>query len=154
MRTARLATAFVPLAFFASSLGCAFGEMRWDDPLQRELSLEEAQERYTVLVRWSHFEKAADFVAPEVRDEYLSNAPSFREFRFTEYESDPFEIDAEKSTATVEVTYYAYLPSSPIETEVHETQVWSRNPGVGNHWRVRPTFSGISELLPSSGAGR
>ena len=37
----------------ASSLGCAFGEVRWSDPLQREISLEDAQHRYTVLVRWS-----------------------------------------------------------------------------------------------------
>ena len=150
----RVATALCAFALVAGSLGCAFGEIRWSDPLQREISLEYAQNRYTVLVRWSNFEKAAGFVDPELRDAFLAGAPSLREFRFTEYESQPFELDDARTTATVEVTYYAYLPSSPVEQEVRETQVWYREEGVGNNWRVRPTFHGLDLLLPATSAGR
>ena len=126
--------------------GCAFGEIRWDDPLQREISLEDAQHRYTVLVRWRNFEKAAAFVDPALRDAFLASVPKYRELRFTEYESEPVEM-TEEQTATLKVTYYVYSPSSPIETTITETQEWYRDSGVGNSWHVRPSFTGIDELL-------
>ena len=53
-----------------SALGCANGEIRLGDPFDRELTLEEAQHRYTVLVRWSDFQRsgAVDLGAPELAD--------------------------------------------------------------------------------------
>jgi len=143
----RLAIVAVIAAGLAPLGGCAFGELRLNDPLDREISLEDAQHRYTVLVRWSDFERASRYVDPSMRAEFKAMLPGFRTLRFTEYESDPVEIDAELQEATVEVTYYAYSPSSPIEVEIHETQRWYRDPGVGNNWHVKPTFEGIEELL-------
>jgi len=146
MRQLRRIGAALLLMSFAGTFGCAFGEVRWDDPLQREISLEDAQQRYTVLVRWSDFEKAAKFVEPEERDAYLTNFPDFRNLRFTEYESDRVTVDPSKSTSTIAVTYYAYTPASPIEMKVVETQEWYRHPGLGNHWYVRSTFSGLDAI--------
>ena len=128
-------------------LGCAFGEFRPNDPLDRELSLEEAQHRYTVLVRFNSFEKASKYVAPEDRDAYLANFPSFREVRFTEYESDRIELDPEMQKATLEVRYFGYTPSMPVEIIITEKQEWTRRPGVGNYWYVKSTFSGLPEVV-------
>lgn len=145
MRTARPLVLLALLCAGASSLGCAFGEVRWADPLRREISLEDAQHRYTVLVRWSNFDEAAKFVEPERRGAYLASLPNFREFRFTEYESEPVQIEDELSRAVVEVKYYAYTPHSPIEQQVSETQTWSRKPTLGNQWFVESNFHGLAE---------
>jgi hypothetical protein len=147
MRQIRFVPLIALLAVAGGSLGCAFGEVRWSDPLQRAISLEDAQHRYTVLVRFGDFEKASGFVEPSLRDEYRANFPNFREIRFTEYDSDRVAIDSAKATATIEVRYYAYTPASPIEMMVTETQQWYRAPGVNNHWYVRSTFEGLEEIL-------
>lgn len=147
MRRLRIVLALALLAATAGSFGCAFGEVRWSDPLQREFSLEEAQHRYTVLVRWNDSEKASKFVDPEQRSDYLASFPNFREIRFTEYESDELTMDPDRQTATLDVRYFAYTPTSPIETIVTETQEWYRDAGVGNNWHVRSTFSGLDALV-------
>jgi hypothetical protein len=130
------------------ALGCAFGEFRWNDPLKRQFTLEDIQKQYTDYVRWNAFGKASVFVDPEVREAYLAGAPKIDELRFTDYESAPVTLDEEMGEATVEVTYSAYRPHSPIEIEVTEVQRWRRH-GKGNYWLVRPTFSGPSQLLGS-----
>ena len=125
-----------------SALGCAFGEIRLDDPFQRKYSLEEATKHYSDFVRWSDFDRASQFVDPEVRDEFLRNAPTFRSLRFTDYEADPVELDEEKVVATIVVRYFAYRLSNPIEIEIRETQEWTRQ-NVRNTWFVKSTFEGL-----------
>jgi len=124
---------------------CSFGEWHLDDPFARGASLDERQKRYTDLVRWSAFDQAAAFVDPEVRDEFLSHAPSFRKLRFTDYESKRGALDEEKRNATVDVVYFAYATNSPIEFQIDETQQWHRD-GDLNMWFVRPTFKGVEWL--------
>ena len=115
---------FLVLALGAlSSLGCSFGEIYVTDPLLREVALNEQQKHYSTLIRWSAFNKAVQYVQPERRDEFLEVAPPLKEFRFTDYESQPIEID-ESGECTVEVTYYGYRMDSHFEVEVRETQVW------------------------------
>ena len=134
-----------------TSVGCAFGEIRLSDPLDRQVSLEEAQDRYTVLLRWNDLTKASAFVDPKMRDDFMKMVPNFRDLRFTEYDSATADI-GEDGTATVEVTYYVYSPSSPIETTITETQVWYRDSGGNNYWHVRPSFNGIDKLVTSNNA--
>ncbi len=135
---------FLVLALGAlSSLGCSFGEIYMTDPLLREAALNEQQKHYTSLIHWSAFNKAVRYVQPERRDEFLKVAPPLKEFRFTDYESQPIEID-ESGECTVEVTYYGYRMDSPFEVEVRETQHWKRN-GISNVWRVSPVFNGLDE---------
>jgi hypothetical protein len=131
-------------------LGCAYGEIRWKDPLGRKKALEESQKRYTDLVRWSAFDKAVRYVDPEVREEFLDIAPSFEQLRFSDYEIVPIEIDQETGEATVEVTYHAYSMASAYEVAIVETQHWSRD-DFTNSWRVRPSFEGLE---PYAGGGR
>lgn len=126
-----------------SAIGCAFGEIRLDDPFQRKYSLEEATKRYSDYVRWSDFNRASQFVDPEFRDDFLRNAPAFQEVRFTDYKTDPVELDEEKVVATIVVRYFAYRLSNPIEIEIRETQEWERQSGGLNSWFVRSTFEGL-----------
>jgi len=133
---------FAVVAALFASLGCANGEIRIGDPFDREVTLEEAQHRYTVLVRWSDFQRAKNFVAKAERDAFVQRMKALDEARFTDYESDTIELDDEKQAATIRVVYTLYLPSSPYEVEIAETQVWTRD-GVSNAWRVDSTFDAL-----------
>lgn len=127
------------------SMGCANGEIRLGDPFDRELTLEEAQHRYTVLVRWSDFQRAKNFVAKEDRDAFLARMKALDEARFTDYESDSIELDQQKHEATIKVVYTFYLPSSPYELDISETQIWSRD-GVTNNWTVDSSFDSLADV--------
>ncbi|MEZ4330573.1 MAG: hypothetical protein R3F35_02390 [Myxococcota bacterium] len=126
-------------------VGCANGEFRPTDPFDRGISFSEAQHRYTVLIRWSEFQKAKAFVVEADRETFLSDMKGLKDARFTDYESEDVELDEEKRTATVRVTYTAYLPSSPYEVQIVEVQEWSRD-GVGNDWRVHSRFEGMPSV--------
>jgi hypothetical protein len=126
-----------------SSIGCSFGEIYLDDPFLRQVALAEQQKHYTSLIRWSAFNKAAKYVQSERRDEFMKVAPPLKEFRFTDYESQPVELDA-AGECSVEVTYYGYRTDSPFEVEVRETQHWKRD-GITNEWHVFPIFRDLDE---------
>ena len=132
-------TGIALLATVAFLIGCANGEFRPKDPFDRGLSFNESQHRYTVLVRWSEFQKAKAFVAEEEREKFLADMKALKDARFTDYESEEVELDDEMQKATVHVSYTFYLPSTPYELQIAETQEWTRE-GMGNAWRVRSTF--------------
>lgn len=133
-------------ALVLASTGCAFGEFRPTDPFDRQLSLDQAQHRYTVLVRFSDFTRARAFVAEDHREAFAQRMKALDEARFTDYESESVELDAEKEKATVRVTYTIYTPALPYEVEVAEIQEWSRD-GIGNNWRVVSTFEGLQQIV-------
>lgn len=148
-----MSTAFIrPLALvlaltaLLATTGCAFGEFRPGDPFDRQWTLDQAQHRYTTLVRFSEFEKARKFVAEDERDVFIERMKALDEARFTDFESEAVELDDAKLNATVVVTYTIYTPSLPYETEVEETQEWSRS-GMKNSWRVISTFEGLQQLV-------
>jgi hypothetical protein len=137
------------LAIAATSVGCAFGEIRPDDVFQRQYSLEEMQKRYTDLVRWSKFDEAAGFMEEENRQIFVQAMPDFKDVRFSDYEVLPWELeDDEMRHATIEVTYTGYSMRVPIEIEIHETQTWTRT-GRGNHWTVESSFIDLEDLAGS-----
>lgn len=142
-RRTSLALALALMLGLLSQIGCSFGQIYLDDPLLREVALQDQQKRYSSLIRWSAFHKAAKYVQAERREEFMEVAPPLKEFRFTDYESGPVELDA-SGECTVEVTYYGYRVDSPFEVEVHETQHWKRT-GFTNEWRVFPIFRGLDE---------
>ena len=135
----------IGFAIATSALGCAFGEFRLNDPFDREWSLEQAQHRYTTLVRFGDFDRARNFVAEDERDQFMVRMKALDEARFTEYDSAPIELDEKMESATIKVTYTVYTPAIPYEFEVTETQVWSRD-GMTNNWRVRTLFDGLQNL--------
>jgi len=127
------------------SSGCAFGEFRPSDPFDRKWTLEQAQHRYTVLVRFSEYEKARSFVIEEDRDAFMRRMEALEDAHFTDYESESVELDDEKQSAVVKVTYTVYTAHRPYEIEVEEIQEWSRD-GLTNNWRVRSTFRDLAKL--------
>ena len=135
------------IALSMGSLGCAFGELRPDDPLDRELTLEEFQIDYSNQVRWSKFEEASNYMKDEHRRAFVAQMPDFDEVRFIDWEAQPWSIDEEKRNATIQVTYTAYALSMPYEVEVQETQEWTRE-GKGNNWTVVSTWRNLGKLLP------
>ena len=128
-----------------TQFGCAFGEFRPDDPFKRQYELEMSQKRYSDLVRWSKFEEAAQFVAPEGRAAFRDRMPDFDEVRFTDHKSSPWQLDEEKRDTVIEVTYTGYSMRSPYEIEVHETQHWTRE-GNNSSWKVVSEFKDLDRL--------
>lgn len=139
------ASMVLALLVTSSLLGCAFGEIRPTDPFDREWTLDQAQHRYTTLVRFSEFEKARKFVHEDQRDEFIVRMKSLEEARFTDFDSEEPEMSDDHREATVRVTYTIYTPAMPYETEVQEIQEWKRE-GVGNDWRVWSRFEGLDRL--------
>ena len=134
------------VALLGTLTGCAFGEFRPSDPFDRQLTLDQAQHRYTVLVRFSDFERASAFVDAEHREDFTRRMKALDDARFTDYESETVELDDEKEKATVKVTYTIYTPALPYEIEVAETQEWSRS-GITNNWKVVSSFEGLQQIV-------
>ena len=130
------------------ALGCAFGDIRPDDPMDRQMSLEDQHTHYSDLVRWSQFDKAATYIKPSDRADFVRAMPDFEEMRFTDWKAEPWEFEDPESLdrAVIRVTYSGYSMRNPFEVEIHEKQEWSRN-GRGNHWMVVSSFE---TLAPST----
>lgn len=149
-QTVHVFVVMVSLLAAMGPLACAFGEFRPNDPLQRQLSLEEQHKTYSDYVRWSKFEQASQFVDEAVRADYYAAMPSFDDVRFTDWEAMPWTLtDEELSKATIEVTYRGYSTRSMIEVAVHERQEWSRLDG--NKWSLRSSFRDLDRLAAQSG---
>ena len=76
-----------------AGMGCA---STLADPTGRQTALENAQRRYTQLVRWGEIKRASVYVEPDLREEFLSYEPFFEQIRFTDTET--LVWDPEKST--------------------------------------------------------
>lgn len=142
LRHGRTTAALLAAALIATlGSGCAFGEFRPDDPMNRKFSLEKMQKRYSYLIRWSKFKQASQFIDPRQREDFMEWAPDPKKIRFTDYEiGDVVVEDEEKRKSTVEVTYTAYSLFALVEYEIHETQEWERI-GRGNNWVLKTSFA-------------
>jgi len=132
------------------SLGCAFGELRWNDPLEHEYSLEGIQKRYSDLVRFGNYKAASRYVARADRSAFLSGMPKEGSVRFLDYESQPLELNPELTYALVEVTYVAYSPWTLVQFSVIERQEWTRPEGFRNDWSVKSSFEGLEPFVARS----
>lgn len=126
------------LAFCTLWVGACAGLPSWSD-LDQEAVFEDAQKRYTLLMRWAEFERASRYVDPDHRADFLEEAEKLRELRFTDYVLRSRELHADQESATARVFYRAYHVSSLIETTYEETQEWRRDEESGA-WRVQPTL--------------
>jgi hypothetical protein len=127
-------------------VGCAFGEIRWNDPLQRQITLEDLQQEYVAMVRFGNFQRASGYVDPEFRDAYLERLPDPETMRFTDFEIGPIDINEELNEATSKVTYWYYRTVSPTEEKLVETQHWVRASGNSLSWMLRPEFDGLAAV--------
>ena len=108
------------------------------DPLGRQDALEEAQQKYTDLVRWGDLEAAERFVDPDLREEFKQLAGHFEKLRITDHAIG--EIEHGDRTAHVTVTYKGYSTVHLVEHTSHERQEWIRS-GIANAWHVRPQLA-------------
>ena len=125
----------------AAASGCANSSI--GDLAGKKNSLEEAQRRYTELVRWGEIERASAFVDPELRIEYLEYAAVFDGIRFTDFETGALQFRDADDKATVFVVYHAYSLSTLVEKKIRERQEWYREGTMSNSWRVRPDLRQI-----------
>jgi hypothetical protein len=123
-----------------AGVGCA---STFADPTGRTTALENAQRRYTQLVRWGEIRRASAYVEPDLREEFLSYEPFFEQIRFTDTEAEDVDLDPSQNTASVEVTYRAYSLATFQEKRILETQEWTRYDGIQNNWLVRPEIEEI-----------
>ncbi len=126
----------VAIAMFAA-LGC-MNSLR--DPMGKQDALEQAQRRYTELVRWGEIETASAFVDPAIAETYLDRGALFKDVRFTDFETGPIRMDEGANTATINVVYRAYSTRTLVEKTIRERQQWYRDENLAHEWKVRPDF--------------
>jgi hypothetical protein len=138
----RCLVALTLLTASLAGLGCASSS--FVDPTGRLTSLEDAQRRYTSLVRWGEIKRASAYVEPELREEFIAWAPIFDQIKITDVDSKEVSLGPSQDTAAVDVTYHAYSFTSFQEKRIFETQEWTRHDGVKNNWLVRPQIAEIA----------
>jgi hypothetical protein len=134
------------LVLFAASICLASaGCISVADPLGHRDALEEAQKRYTDLIRWRDAERAAVFVEPELRKKFLEYAEALETLVISDYELGDLEFGEDDKTATISVTYRGYSLSHLIERKIRVTQEWHRN--EEDSWLVRPDLEDVVAKL-------
>ena len=116
------------------------------DPLERGEALKESQRSYTEALRWGDLDKAAHYVDPEMRGNFLALADAFDKVRITDY--DIGDVDLNQDTlaeAEVDVTYRGYALPAYVEKRVRDHQVWYRDKDSGSEWRIRPELAALIE---------
>jgi len=122
------------------------------DPFERGRALEQAQRRYTEALRWGNLEKAAKYVDPQMRDDFLALSELFETVRITDYDIGETDMDEETlAQAEVDVTYRGYVMPTYVEKRVRDHQVWYRDEASKDEWRVRPE---LASVLDGIGARR
>jgi hypothetical protein len=143
----RLAVGPVLGIVLLAALGCANPFIDFNG---KQSALEEAQGRYTELVRWGEIESASIYVDPTITADFLATAARFEDIRITQFESGPPQFGEGSETATVNVVYHAYSTKTLVEKKFYEKQEWYRDESAGNDWRVRPDLAGIAKKLSGS----
>lgn len=129
------------------ALGCAMASF---DFTGKERALEDAQRRYTELVRWGEIEGASAYVDPALATDFLDIAERFRDIHFSDFEIGPLQFGENSETATVNVVYHAYSTRTLVEKRIRERQEWYREASAANAWRVRPNLDAIASELNGS----
>ena len=127
-----------------ATLGCAGNPFGDSD---KQSALEDAQRRYTELVRWGEIDSASFYIDPAIASEYLDTAQLFEDIRFTDFESGALQFGEGSNTATVNVVYHAYSTKTLVEKTFRERQEWYREASADNDWRVRPNLAAMASQL-------
>ena len=144
------ATSALAIVAICGSLGCASS---FFDPSGRLNSLENAQREYTKLIRWGEIRRAAVYVEPDYREDFLGYVETFEQIRITDADYDPLGLDPSDGRAEVEVVYHAYSLATLQEKRIVEVQAWTRHDGMKNNWLVRPEIASIVEAFHANAAG-
>lgn len=106
----------------------------------RTVVFHDTQRRYTRLMRFTDYEKAGRFVAPDSRQQFRDRTAALGNLRFTDYQLQ--EVEATGDTAIARVEYVGYRANQPVVVTYVEEQQWEL---MGGSWVVRPI---IEERTP------
>lgn len=132
------------LAAFAlcSTTGCLYSMAV--DPMGNRNAFDQAQRRYTQLLRWGEPEMATEFVDPELREEFRRHIPILTDIRITDFETGA--VDYSGDSASVTVVYEAFGRRAPVQLSFREHQAWYRE-GMSGNWMVRPDLEELAGLF-------
>ena len=130
MQVRRVALAVVAGFSLLGAWGCASNPL-----LDQNAMFHETQRRYTNLMRFTDFDRARAFVAPDARQQFIARTTALHGVHFTDYSI--VDVENGKNSATVTVSYTGYWPSSPVVVSFSEQQQWEL---ANNTWTVRPTL--------------
>jgi hypothetical protein len=128
MQIRRVAMLVLGSALAVQSMGCA-------TLTDQNTMFHDSHKRYTRLMRFTDFDRARSFVAPDAREAFHDRTDSLRDIHFTDYEVQ--EIENGRTSGTVTVRYTGYRSSSPVVITFSEEQLWEL---ADNTWTVRPTL--------------
>lgn len=124
--------------------GCFFSYGRFD-PLSAGTALDESQLRFSRLIRWHQWEKAAEMVDPESRAEFEKMMRALNGVQFTDWELSEVQMGDDFETAHVEIMISGYSPRTMINHSVIMVQEWKRTNSVTHGWVVAPKLDTLAD---------
>jgi hypothetical protein len=124
--------------------GCMLFSYGQFDPLSSGRVFDDTQLRFNRLVRWGQWEKAAEMVATDRREEFLTVGKALADVRFTDWDVAAMEMGKGFTTAEVVVRIEGYRPTTLMHHEVRMVQEWERLEGVSSPWVVRPRLDELT----------
>jgi hypothetical protein len=138
--------AFAALLLAVSSVlssGCLFSHGQFD-PMGAGTSFDETQERFNRLVRWGHWQMAAELVADDQREHFIEAMSTLDDVKFTDWEIVVQDVAKGFATAHLEVRLEGYRKSNLVYYEGVLAQDWTCLQGVQSKWVVRPDVDALS----------
>jgi hypothetical protein len=139
----RLAAALL-LAASTALPACSMFSYGQFDPIASGRAFDDAQVRFNRLVRWGQWQKAAEMVAVDQREEFLKVGQALGDVRFTDWDVTTLEMEKGLMKATVEIRIEGYRPTTMMQHEVRMVQEWERLEGVTSPWVVRPRLDELA----------
>jgi len=144
MRIFRLTLACLLLLATAPLGGCMISHGMFD-PLSAGSALDESQLRFSRLVRWQQWEKAAEMVHPDARDDFEKMMRALNGVQFTDWELTEVDVAEDFETAHVEILIEGYSPRTMINHQAIMVQEWERMSTVTHGWVVSPHLDALAD---------
>lgn len=107
-------------------------------------SREESFKQYETIIRWSQWDAAAAFIAPEYQEEHPISElqmDRLRLFKVTSYEVRSLNILADGMTAQQVVEIRLFSTTQAVERTIIDLQEWRYDPEVKRWW----IYSGLPD---------
>lgn len=140
----RSLVAALVLAATTALPGCMLFSYGQFDPLSSGRAFDDTQVRFNRLVRWGQWEKAAEMVASEKREEFLAVGQALADVRFTDWDVAAVDMGEGFSSAELVIRIEGYRPATLMHHEARMVQQWERLEGVSSPWVVRPKLDDLT----------
>jgi len=123
--------------------GCMYSHGQID-VLQHGDSFDDAQTRFSRLVKWGAWQKAVPMVSPDSREEFAAVMEGLADVKFTDWEILVLDMGDGFQTATVEVLLEGFRESTLTHHTAVMTQEWERVDTVLATWQVKPDLTQVA----------